>query len=1168
MEGQQNKLITRLSKSELLSLPGMNNKKGTIKQLREEVKENIARMKLNKKAVRVHDYIEAYKHIDREFNEPTPEQTDDIFDLPLDLYKSAKTEARKEYEKRIREVSDKKQFQKYMKQFMKDARKQISLDIVIGDDEDKRLAFTETLRQIYKTTPNNRKIIVKGYNLNGTYKYFTLSAQSKWNINDTIGHIAGTLDLTTQSSDENPYIGNVFAPVRYELLFVGKEKSKRDKKTKFTIKKKIDKEFDEPAIYEQEIEVDDDFRLSPEGGFFPYINLTNIDLSDFQIFNTVDKDNYKDTCFVYACIKSGVFTEDEIHYMKDMLRTRNLPNDKIIEIAKEFKCHFIIRRIDESKDIRSQQEIKIDTTKKSWARDFKRTVELLLYKEHYMIYKKIPTTVYYIEHQEQINKQFSHIPLEKRMLIRGLSDNKYPKYSNDGTLPMAIFRKIFELGLFREIKKCDMEILTTTEYNNKLNDYKDLDYNEELCCKLINKEEKKEKEWTEIYYSDFETDVTVSPHKPYLNVTVNLDDEHKNIIVTKFTEGNIGENLLRFLKNGSLTYFHNLKYDACFFINTPGWDTKITERTGTVLQIIMTKKNESFKKTLTFRNSYSIIPAPLRAFKDMFGLDVHKEIMAYKLYTEHNIKRRNIPVKEVQEQYRQENIETKTQSQLEEDCQLLIENAKRAQAYNENDSTIDIMKYAIFYCKKDCIVLMKGMMKFDKDLGAVFSTTKTNMLSVHNYLSISAIGYNFAEKYGCFDGCCLLSSKPQNFIQRCVSGGRTMTANNEKQYIEGRIQDFDAVSLYPSAMSIMPGIPKGVPKIIPSDILTEELLNFDTFFAEINITRIKCKSQFEYKFGQIFRKNEVGSKIFDNQPIEHFYIDKRGFQDLLEFYDFEYEFVRGYYFDEGFNNKINKFITILFNLRLKYKKEHNPLQTTIKLLLNSIYGKSILKAVETETKCIDRNKMFGYIYRNYNYITEVVDEPNISKVYVKKIKSIDRHFNLPQFGASVLSWSKHIMNEVMCLAEQNDINIYYQDTDSVHINEKDLPHLAELYKQRYNKDLIGTNMCQFHNDFDSFPGAVGKIYSRKLIALGKKSYLDILVDEEGKEGYHIRMKGVPKQCVLNKCKRLEITVEELYERMYAGEAITFNLLDGSNCFRKTKCYQQTNLPQFERKVHF
>ena len=160
------------------------------------------------------------------------------------------------------------------------------------------------------------------------------------------------------------------------------------------------------------------------------------------------------------------------------------------------------------------------------------------------------------------------------------------------------------------------------------------------------------------------------------------------------------------------------------------------------------------------------------------------------------------------------------------------------------------------------------------------------------------------------------------------------------------------------------------------------------------------------------------------------------------------------------------------------------------------------------------------------------------------------------------------MNRTMVLAEQNGIEIFYQDTDSMHILERDVPKLAALYKQKYSTELIGSELTQFHEDFDGFAGSVGKIYSRKLIALGKKSYLDILVDEEGKEGYHIRLKGIPNQCILNYCSGHGITVEELYERLYRGEAVTFNILDGSNCFRKSKMFQQLNPESFTRTVRF
>ena len=58
-------------------------------------------------------------------------------------------------------------------------------------------------------------------------------------------------------------------------------------------------------------------------------------------------------------------------------------------------------------------------------------------------------------------------------------------------------------------------------------------------------------------------------------------------------------------------------------------------------------------------------------------------------------------------------------------------------------------------------------------------------------------------------------------------------------------------------------------------------------------------------------------------------------------------------------------------------------------------------------------------------------------------------------GVMILSISKRIMNEVICTAEdygrspeavgRNGIEIYYQDTDSMHIGLNDIKRLSELY---------------------------------------------------------------------------------------------------------------------------
>jgi hypothetical protein len=89
--------------------------------------------------------------------------------------------------------------------------------------------------------------------------------------------------------------------------------------------------------------------------------------------------------------------------------------------------------------------------------------------------------------------------------------------------------------------------------------------------------------------------------------------------------------------------------------------------------------------------------------------------------------------------------------------------------------------------------------------------------------------------------------------------------------------------------------------------------------------------------------------MFGNDAVEHFYVDKRALEDLIEYYDIEFDVIRGYGFNQGFNRKIRRFIELLFNLREEYKAKKNPLQATIKPLMNSIYSKSVIKDILSKT---------------------------------------------------------------------------------------------------------------------------------------------------------------------------------------------------------------------------
>ena len=100
---------------------------------------------------------------------------------------------------------------------------------------------------------------------------------------------------------------------------------------------------------------------------------------------------------------------------------------------------------------------------------------------------------------------------------------------------------------------------------------------------------------------------------------------------------------------------------------------------------------------------------------------------------------------------------------------------------------------------------------------------------------------------------------------------------------------------------------------------------------------------------------------------------------------------------------------------------------------------------------------------NYDYIDSVIEingEP-----YVKNAKSILSHFHYAHCGVEILNMGKRIMNKVFSCADGCDIKIYYQDTDSIHLNYEDVDKIENGYKEKYGSELVGEELGNFHIDF-------------------------------------------------------------------------------------------------------
>ena len=81
---------------------------------------------------------------------------------------------------------------------------------------------------------------------------------------------------------------------------------------------------------------------------------------------------------------------------------------------------------------------------------------------------------------------------------------------------------------------------------------------------------------------------------------------------------------------------------------------------------------------------------------------------------------------------------------------------------------------------------------------------------------------------------------------------------------------------------------------------------------------------------------------------------------------------------------------------------------------------------------LSEKKLIPYLIKNNSKIKKVINLND--HLWVATVgKSIDTYVSNTLLGVQILSMSKRIMNEVICLAEDNHIKIFYQDTDSMHI---------------------------------------------------------------------------------------------------------------------------------------
>ena len=269
----------------------------------------------------------------------------------------------------------------------------------------------------------------------------------------------------------------------------------------------------------------------------------------------------------------------------------------------------------------------------------------------------------------------------------------------------------------------------------------------------------------------------------------------------------------------------------------------------------------------------------------------------------------------------------------------------------------------------------------------------------------------------------------------------------------------------------------------------------DDYYVLIKLTKVRNKLHFP-----LLKKKINGRYRWTNDMEgETIKISKTLLEEIIKYHDIDFEVIMGLAFDQGFNPNVGKIIKKLYEDRQKFKKEKNPSEFLVKLIMNTAYGKNSQRPITEEVSYLkkedwDITKIYNVHGGTIKNIVSVND-----KWKIKKQKRLHEHWSITHCGALTLDWSKRIMNRIIVPLDKH---ILYTDTDSSIV---DKTVLEEFMKE--NPYVIGGGLGQFKYEFH-IGGTNRRI--EELIIVAPKIYCYKEINDEGDTYIKTVMKGVPQ----------------------------------------------------------
>jgi len=364
----------------------------------------------------------------------------------------------------------------------------------------------------------------------------------------------------------------------------------------------------------------------------------------------------------------------------------------------------------------------------------------------------------------------------------------------------------------------------------------------------------------------------------------------------------------------------------------------------------------------------------------------------------------------------------------------------------------------VYYCKNDARITAK-LGEFVRDL---FFKMGVDFNKPYSVASISA---QYFSRY--MPTVAFFLPQMQRYAYNAYRGGRFECF--QRGYFSNAYK-FDIHSAYPYAMSQLPDVANGRWRFYTDKVPENAELGFlrtDVVVREEKISLLPEKQKSLVVYPRMCRHN--------------YFMTLQEYERAKEKENIYVKFKDGWFYFPATRDRPFRDIQRLYELKEQYKKDNNPLALTVKIILNSIYGKTIEVITAWEKKKTSEDKK-----EVSSVLAEIRDK-------YKRVYKAGKLFN-PAYASFITSFTRNQVYDEMIKEKSHAIACF---TDCI-VTTKDYIKTSkalggwELEKEG-SAIILGSGVYQFLTENSK------SFHMRGFRINSKKSLYDLLLENEDKD---------------------------------------------------------------------